>query len=188
MAQKLASTILASGLLTGCGMGNHALHPVAVNGMYGYIDHSGKVLIQPQFSLAGKFSEGLAPVQPGSMWGFIDSTGKCDPRPVRPGRSFSPKRTGTGWHGRQGWLHPEEWAVQVKPQLRRRRRIRWLGSRYRVNKQWGYINPMGTFVIQPRFDEAGSFSERRAVVRIGVLDGYIDRTRKVVISPRYEVR
>lgn len=47
---------------------------------YGYMDKSGRVVVEPQFSYAGHFSEGLAwvGVLQGREWlyGFIDKTGK----------------------------------------------------------------------------------------------------------------
>jgi hypothetical protein len=42
----------------------------------GYIDHFGKVVIEPRFDSAGPFSEGLAAVQVSGKWGYIDKTGK----------------------------------------------------------------------------------------------------------------
>ena len=44
---------------------------------WGYIDKSGKFIINPQFDDACDFSEsGLAGVQLGDKWGYIDKTGK----------------------------------------------------------------------------------------------------------------
>ena len=37
----------------------------------GYIDHSGRWVIRPQYTDAGMFAEGLAPVQTLGRWGFI---------------------------------------------------------------------------------------------------------------------
>jgi WG containing repeat len=42
---------------------------IGKNDKYGYIDKTGKFVIQPQFTRAGDFSEGLAPVMPiGAIW------------------------------------------------------------------------------------------------------------------------
>lgn len=50
---------------------------ISVDGKYGYIDKTGKIVINPQFDDgAGSFSEGLASVEIGDKWGFIDKTGK----------------------------------------------------------------------------------------------------------------
>jgi hypothetical protein len=48
----------------------------AVNeGKFGYIDKSGKYVIEPAFEQAGSFSEGLAPVSKKNMWGYINASG-----------------------------------------------------------------------------------------------------------------
>jgi WG containing repeat len=45
---------------------------------YGYVDVSGKTIINPQFNRALDFCEGLAPVQAANLdkWGYIDITGQ----------------------------------------------------------------------------------------------------------------
>ena len=47
------------------------------DGLYGYIDKTGRVIIKPQFRYAHDFSEGLAMVGPrqSNKWGYIDKTG-----------------------------------------------------------------------------------------------------------------
>lgn len=52
------------------------LFVVIQNGMYGYIDRTGKVVIHPKFDEARDFSEGLARVEMNSKWGYIDKKGK----------------------------------------------------------------------------------------------------------------
>lgn len=42
----------------------------------GFVDKSGKVVVNPQFDDARPFSEGLAAVERDGKWGFIDKTGK----------------------------------------------------------------------------------------------------------------
>ena len=46
------------------------------NGKYGYIDKSGRVVIQPQFFYADDFSDGLARISKNGKWGYIDKNGK----------------------------------------------------------------------------------------------------------------
>lgn len=52
------------------------------NRMYGFVDHSGNMVIQPQFACAWHFSEGLAPVLQDGKWGYVDKTGQVVIRPV----------------------------------------------------------------------------------------------------------
>ncbi len=46
------------------------------NGMWGYMDKKGRILIEPQFEDARSFSHGLAGVCVDGQWGFINSAGK----------------------------------------------------------------------------------------------------------------
>lgn len=58
------------------------LLPVRVSGRYGYINHAGQMVIQPQFKNAEEFSEGLAHFQADSgRWGYISTSGKVVIRP-----------------------------------------------------------------------------------------------------------
>jgi hypothetical protein len=48
---------------------------VDVGGKWGYIDRTGKYVVNPQFDSADPFSEGLATVKLGSKWGYVDESG-----------------------------------------------------------------------------------------------------------------
>lgn len=60
-------------------------------GMYGYIDYEGNVVISPQFSFASKFSEGLAAVgMKNAGYGYINKQGTLVIKPrFLTGRSFN---------------------------------------------------------------------------------------------------
>jgi hypothetical protein len=51
------------------------LYPISVNHKYGYIDKTGKIVVEPQFDYAVNFKEGLALVLVGEKWGFINTNG-----------------------------------------------------------------------------------------------------------------
>lgn len=56
---------------------NHIpLFRIFENGLYGYIDSTGVIIIPPKFKSAGEFSEGLAPVRENGYYGYIDETGR----------------------------------------------------------------------------------------------------------------
>lgn len=55
---------------------HEGLAPVQMSDKWGFIDKSGKHVIEPQFDEVYRFSEGLALVRIGSKWGFIDKSGK----------------------------------------------------------------------------------------------------------------
>ena len=68
--------LISGFILASCGTTSGTLHSVVVNGRYGYIDHSGKLAVTPQFDAAGEFSQNLAPVSMGGKWGYVDRAGK----------------------------------------------------------------------------------------------------------------
>jgi hypothetical protein len=49
---------------------------------YGYIDRTGKTVIEAKYDLTFHFSEGLAAVLVGGKWGYIDTTGKLTIQPM----------------------------------------------------------------------------------------------------------
>lgn len=53
-----------------------ALFPIFVEDKIGFIDSTGRVVIQPRFRAANNFSEGLCAVRIDGLYGFIDGTGK----------------------------------------------------------------------------------------------------------------
>jgi WG containing repeat len=64
--------------------------PVMRDGEWGYIDHSGKVVIKPQFEWAEFFYEDRAAVQLNGKWGYVDTTGNMViPTEYQTARNFS---------------------------------------------------------------------------------------------------
>ena len=57
--------------------GTRTLFSVSVNGVCGYMNKTGKIVIRPRFQLCSSFSEGLAAVTlKNDKLGFVDTTGK----------------------------------------------------------------------------------------------------------------
>ena len=99
------------------------LLPIAQGGKMGYIDHDGKVVIEPQFSLPSfmgqklltGFRDGLALIKEHGKWGYIDLTGKV---------VIQPK-------------YDEAWAFKEGVAL------------VLIGDKWGYINKSGEFIWGP---------------------------------------
>lgn len=49
---------------------------ICLNRKYGYIDKTGKIVINPQFDYAYDFSEGMAVIRQNGKYGYIDKSGK----------------------------------------------------------------------------------------------------------------
>lgn len=81
---------------------SQGLSAVFIDRKWGYIDKTGKFVIEPQFEQADSFSQGLAVVKTGNKWGYIDRTGKFVIEPkFDEARSFSQElaavRVGSQW-------------------------------------------------------------------------------------------
>lgn len=146
------------------------LSPVHIAGKWGYINHEGKVVVEPQFDFAYNFREGLARVVIGGRIGYIDQRGMMVIPLVFWGhRDFS-----------EGLA-----AVYILDEAILLDRCNSLRS------QEGYIDKVGRVVIcDARFNSLGSFSEGLADVAVGVGQdyrgrGYIDHAGKIVIQPRF---
>jgi glucan-binding YG repeat protein len=98
------------------------------NDKWGYVDKTGKVVINPQFDLASSFEEGLAAVNTGyamgnanyprlnGKWGYLDKTGKYAINPqFEEGMPF------------------QDGLAAVK-----------------VGGKWGYVNKTGRYIWNPQ--------------------------------------
>jgi len=155
------------------------LFPVIQNGKVGYIDKTGKVVIQPQFATVenkmvfkmfaqdggggliepefartDRFVEGMEAVRVTEAehpWGYIDMSGHMVIRPQFDGaHSFSDGLAVVG-----------------------------------MGKKYGYIDKKGQVVIEPKFDYALGFSDGLARVTIGEKYGFIDKTGSMIIKPQF---
>jgi hypothetical protein len=125
---------------------------------YGYINKKGKIIVQPGFERAGKFSEGLAAV---TIYGY------------RRKMEF-----------RDGYID-KYGSVVIDPVFNEAKRFSDGLAAVKIGKKWGYINKKGKIVIKPWFDYARSFSEGVAAVRCGEQWGFIDRSAKWIAEPKY---
>ncbi len=147
------------------------------SGKWGYIDKTGKVVINPQFSGGdfglfdagklisfGSFREGLAAVRIGDeksgKWGFIGKDGRFVINP-----QFDE-------------VFPFNEGLAVV-------RVGDNGT-----SRFGYIDGTGKYVINPQFDWTYGFDSGLALVRIGDDKtgkfGYIDKTGKFVVNPQFD--
>lgn len=189
------------------------LHRISVNRKVGFIDSSGKVVIEPQFDWAYEFSEGLSQARLGDKEGYIDSTGKWvfeinthDDRPFRCGVAVVCTGKRTGIVDRTGKVIdcPFDWMeefseglsavfVYEKSQFAEgdpKRLSEWR------QKKCGYADTRGKLAIPLKYTAAGPFSEGLAPVYVGGVDrmctgldsghwGYINAKGEMVIKPQF---
>lgn len=139
------------------GQAENALFPIPVGEKWGYIDNTGKVVIQPQYDEVHFFSEGLAAVRMGDNWGFINDKGimVIPPRFTEIASEFS------------------EGLASVN-----------MGEESGMRGQWGYIDKTGNLVFQTEYPGL-SFHDSKALVTDNFNYGLIDRTGSKVTDLIY---
>jgi hypothetical protein len=131
------------------------------NGLFGYIDHAGRWVINPTFAWSGDFSEGLAIArQKGkwAKWGYIDREGKwaIGPQFLEAG-SFS-----------EGLAAVKVFSFSYPP------------------VKWGFIDRQGHLAIPPAYDGVAPFCGGLAAVGRRRKVGFIDRTGQIVIPLQFD--
>lgn len=164
---------------------------------WGFIDHSGKFVIRPQFRRVLPFSDGLAAADLSARWGFIDTTGKFviernyeDVLPFH--RGFAPVKVFGGKWG----------AIDKNNNMVIPAKFEQIGEcgqasrpmdpqdlvycSYRDGKKWGYIDLAGETKVPPAYDNVMPFSEGfAAVAQLGKW-GFVDNTGKPITDLKFD--
>ena len=136
------------------------LTPVQQEGKWGYVDKNGKIIIKPQFSSAGRFSEGLALVSAGGV-----------PLTDPVVKSF----VKMGYIDKRGhWLIASRFEYYFFYDF-----SDGLVPFRKLSSKWGYMDRSGKIAIEPRFDWAGSFTGSAAPVLLESKCARIDRSGKI---------
>lgn len=153
--------ILAALFLAGCSQKNSKVSltiiPIKQGEYWGYVDQTGKFVINPQFKDAYAFQDGLALIKTTQdFYGFIDEKGKLViPAVYKEASAFS-----------------EELAAVVKEN----QQIEYITTKGKV-----------AFTLAPEIDEAGSFHEGLVRVQSAGKYGFADKTGKIVIPCQFEI-
>jgi hypothetical protein len=124
---------------------------VTRNGLVGYVDANGAVVIEPQFEAGSAFSDGLACVRQKGLFGYIDKTGKwVIPPRFEYSSNFSEGLAGVPL-GKNGWGFIDRSGKPVIPG-----KFTWVYRGFRhglaqvaFNGKLGYINTKGEWIWQP---------------------------------------
>jgi hypothetical protein len=175
-----------------------------VNGKYGYIARTGRILIVPQYARAEDFSEGLAAVTLDNSfpekWGYIDETGRLviPPRFQEAGKFsdgvalVNPEiliehavfidETGKEVLNNQQFISPKIKSVSFDHDFSEGLAAIWF-HRTEGGSAYGYVNVQGQIVIDPQFSRAFDFREGVAEVNNFAKTDYrllVDKTGRIV--------
>ncbi len=172
---------------------NEGLAAVRIDGTWGYIDKSGKLVISPQFSNADEFHHGFALVEfKDGYKGFIDKNGKI---------IFKDKF----FYSHNGFREGFAWIVfnpandvfysifiDKTGKILANRKFQMVNdfneglAGVKIDDKWGFIDETGKTIFKPQFQEVGDFNEGLAAVKIDGKWGFIDKTGSIVIRPQFE--
>ncbi len=154
-------------------------------GKVGYIDHTGKMIIEPQYASALEFSEDMAAVLLGDKWGFVNDQGKVVvPAQFDKCSSFSEGFSAVALDGKWKFID-RQGNLTSNTVFEMARNFSGGLAAVKVDGKWGYVDQKMTLVIKPTFDDAWYFREGLAPVKIGSKWGYVDTTGRVAIEPHY---
>jgi hypothetical protein len=157
----------------------------------GFIDHSGRWFIEPQFLITTHFSEGRASASmDGDTFGFIDLTGKfVIPAEFQQCGDFSGGMAAVCRDERWGFVdHSGEVKIPlVFEKSRVRARVFRNGvAGVQIDGRCGFIDNSGKFVVRPEYQDLKSFSEGHAPVRQNGKWGLIDSDGNLVVDCQFD--
>ena len=166
------------------------LHPVKMDGRWGYINTEGRITVPPAFDAAGPFFDGRGAVQQGVNWGYVDRSGTlvvaAQFQVAGPFREERAPVRGAGLGDPYGFVDPTGRSV-IEPQYELALPFSEGRAAVRLDGRWGYIDRSGAYVVEPRYSDARSFSEGLAAVEGADGWAFIDRDGVLVIDPAFSV-
>lgn len=177
-------------------MFSEGLAAVRIDGLFGYIDKTGKVVIEPRFDVAGPFHEGFAEILVGQKTGVIARNGDIVLQPqfkrsiplnddvilVQNGiysssmdTEFATLGTAFGLYGlpmsRGTWgLYRlgTGWLTADSYEFKPFGKSLWARDMSAENPLFGVMGIHGKWLVQPAFDAVQGLQEGRAVVSVNV--------------------
>ncbi len=183
---KTGNFVIANKYPTASGF-SEGMARVCNNSKCGFVDKNGNLAVPLQFDDVSYFSEGISEYKVGllsdSQWGYIDKTGNI----IIPAKYDS---TGAFSDGRAIVKADRFSSAKFIDKTGNEVKLanETMGGFQEIEKffeelalvkdslgKYGYIDRSGKFVIQPRFDNAGSFKDGIANVKLGDKIFYIDK-------------
>jgi len=154
---------------------------------WGFVNKEGMVIINPQFSKVGDFSNGRCAVKnEDGEYGYIDKKGKIiinhqftQASPFHNNKAIVSSDSKAG-------LIDEAGKYVVNPQFEE---MIYDGDKYMIKQdnKWGWCNDEGTIIINPQFEKASNFNgSNLAPVKMGKRWAYINTEGKTEVNPQFD--
>lgn len=162
---------------------------------WGFIDTSLNIVIKPEYTKVGNFSEGLAWVEDKKMfllfvisdnYGYVNFDGEL----VIPSRfehagSFFEGLANITLDGKKGFIN-KQGEIIIEPRFEAVGKFSQGLAPVKLEGKWGFIDKNSLMVIPPTYDDARSFFEGLALVKYSGKWGFIDLSGKIVVPPQFE--
>lgn len=169
--------------------GPNGLAVVGVKGKFGFIDMTGKIVIEPQFTAIGDFRDGMAMVFAGDEYGFVNDKGELAIIPQfsrqAPWILFNEGLAAVYVDGKWGYIN-KLGKMTIEPQFKFPGHFSEGLAVVATNGKVGFIDNVGDIRILPTFDEAGPFREGLASVKINNKWGFINKNGHMVIEAQFD--
>lgn len=161
-------------------------YPFKSNGLWGYINREGQVLIEPQFSYADRFSEGKAAVGKGELIGYINKKGdQVIPYKLTDASTFKNGKAVVETDKGYGIIDYRN-EFLLKPVYEEIGEYN-SGLAYVFNgDKYGYVNEGCELSIPFMYSEAYDFKEGYAIVKVNGKWGIINTRNEFVIEAVFD--
>jgi len=191
---RKVNRLLKSVLLTFCSLATVACttppkvltepEPFDPHNKWGFVDSTGKVVIEPKYEAVKPFSEGLAAVVKDRRWGYIDKTGKEVIEPkydvVTP---FSNDMAAVSKGGKWGYID-KTGKLKIELNYDNAKPFSEDFAGVQEGNTWSYITKEGK-PIAGGYRDVGKFACGLGAFRGEQGWGFIDETGKVIIKEKY---
>ncbi len=168
---------------------SETLHPVLLNGKWGYINSSGNMVIESDFDEARAFSDGYAAVRIGTNWGYVSEESKNLAIPVSfsVAGDFSGELAPAQLPGQSYGFINKSGDFVIEPEFDFAGAFSEGLAAVRSDGLWGYVSIDGTISISLSFSDAQPFSEDVAAVETFEGWVYIDKSGAEQINPNFQI-
>jgi len=156
--------------------------------LFGFIDNSGKVVIEAQFISVGPFKGGLAWAKTSDKKiGFINKTGEWTIKPqFLAAKDFDPVSKLARVKKDDKWTYVNESGELISfDGIESQGNFHEGLAKGKKDGKTGFYNSKGEWVVAPEYEGVRNFKNGFAAVKKGGKWGFVDKTGKVVVEPAY---
>ncbi|MCB0840501.1 MAG: WG repeat-containing protein, partial [Bacteroidetes bacterium] len=156
---------------------------VKIDGKWGYINTTGKIIIPPEYRNAQDFSQGLAAIRFKNGWGYINGQGDIEIKPKfqRAGdfvQGRAPVKMNSGW----GYIDLEG---KKASKFNMRKLLPYEGGEAQARiRYWGVLDLDGKWLVKPAYGQIEKSGDYWKVRQKGIF-GYVDKKGNTVLDMRY---